>query len=254
MVVPEIACSDCGTMFLPKTKKQTYCSKQCSSRQPRARLNRFKVSITCAFCANKFEVRESQLRNRNPTFCSSACRFKNDAGKPRLRQAVRVVVNGKIDCYQCKKWKPTNEFKQDTRRISGFHSYCKSCTSLKIKAKRSVDPDWATAQVKRTKNWQKSNPERSRLHMRASGHKRRALKLNTQTKHICTADIQALYDRQQGRCWWCGSELNGIYDVDHIFALSKGGTHTIGNLCCACDHCNSVKQARTPLDFVGRLF
>lgn len=53
------------------------------------------------------------------------------------------------------------------------------------------------------------------------------------------------------RCHWCGTKVSGrrIY-FDHIIALSRGGSHTIGNLCATCCNCNQTKNARLISDWV----
>lgn len=53
------------------------------------------------------------------------------------------------------------------------------------------------------------------------------------------------------RCHWCGTKVNGKkIHFDHIIALSKGGAHSISNLCASCQHCNATKHARLIADWV----
>lgn len=53
-------------------------------------------------------------------------------------------------------------------------------------------------------------------------------------------------------CKWCGVDCAKVYHVDHVVPLSKGGTHTLDNLCIACPTCNLRKNAMMPDDFVRR--
>lgn len=47
-------------------------------------------------------------------------------------------------------------------------------------------------------------------------------------------------------CYWCNSRCAGnTAHADHIIPLSKGGSHSIGNLCISCQPCNSKKHAKT---------
>lgn len=47
------------------------------------------------------------------------------------------------------------------------------------------------------------------------------------------------------RCHWCGTKVSGSnIHFDHVTPISKGGSHTIGNLCSACQECNSSKHDR----------
>jgi len=66
-------------------------------------------------------------------------------------------------------------------------------------------------------------------------------------------DVQRLYDGQGGRCFYCGKELDGKYDLDHKTPLSRGGTDWPENLCCACELCNSRKHEKTAEEFMEYL-
>ena len=53
------------------------------------------------------------------------------------------------------------------------------------------------------------------------------------------------------RCHWCGTKVAGKkVHFDHIVALSKGGPHSIENLCAACPECNQTKNARSISDWI----
>ncbi|MCE5252733.1 MAG: HNH endonuclease [Actinomycetia bacterium] len=66
-------------------------------------------------------------------------------------------------------------------------------------------------------------------------------------------DILRLYDEQRGRCFYCGTELNGRYQVEYKTPLARGGTDWPENLCCACEYCASHKQNRTEEEFKAYL-
>lgn len=55
-------------------------------------------------------------------------------------------------------------------------------------------------------------------------------------------------------CFWCrGSFSPKACHSDHIMPLSKGGAHSIENLCIACRSCNSSKQAAPLSQWNGRI-
>ena len=63
----------------------------------------------------------------------------------------------------------------------------------------------------------------------------------------------AVYDRDSGICYICGNQtfqdwinrpLNQRATVDHMIPISKGGTHTWGNVKVACWRCNVTKHDR----------
>lgn len=63
---------------------------------------------------------------------------------------------------------------------------------------------------------------------------------------------------QKNKCFYCGIKL--VVDeswprcgVDHILPKSTGNSHEENNLVVACDSCNSVKGALSPIDFLSSL-
>ena len=53
-------------------------------------------------------------------------------------------------------------------------------------------------------------------------------------------DVKELYDRHRGLCAICGQHCT-TPTIDHVIPLSKGGTHTWGNVQLACYECNQRK-------------
>ena len=84
-------------------------------------------------------------------------------------------------------------------------------------------------------------------------HARRRARKRSAGGTYTAEDVQRQYESQHGRCWWCMAALNGIYHVDHLVPLSKGGHNSPSNLVVACPSCNQKKHARMPDEFAGRL-
>jgi 5-methylcytosine-specific restriction endonuclease McrA len=59
-------------------------------------------------------------------------------------------------------------------------------------------------------------------------------------------DKQRLFAEQGGKCAGCGSDLAGVYHVDHILPLVLGGTHWPENRQILCPTCNHQKGTKTP--------
>ena len=91
----------------------------------------------------------------------------------------------------------------------------------------------------RKAKWEAANPWRRR----ASSARYRAIKLGAIGSHT-TADIKALLLEQNNQCKaiWCGSSLENGYHVDHIVALSRGGSNGVENLQVLCPRCNLQKH------------
>ena len=66
-------------------------------------------------------------------------------------------------------------------------------------------------------------------------------------------DVKEQYERQHGRCYWCGVAVGDSYHVDHVMPLSLGGSNGPENLVIACAPCNRAKNASHPMDFAGVL-
>jgi 5-methylcytosine-specific restriction endonuclease McrA len=50
--------------------------------------------------------------------------------------------------------------------------------------------------------------------------------------------------RDGGRCFHCGTELTGPWDMDHLVPLSRGGPHIRSNVVASCRSCNRKRHSR----------
>lgn len=118
---------------------------------------------------------------------------------------------------------------------------------------RKAHPEWAK---RLTDEWNKSHPGHWKAYraanpgqFRAYWHKRRALEREAPGTFTKTdiADIQRM---QRDRCAVCRRNLKGLGHIDHIIALSKGGSNFRSNLQLLCRSCNSSKNDHDPIDFM----
>jgi|ERR1035437_1256081 5-methylcytosine-specific restriction endonuclease McrA len=84
-------------------------------------------------------------------------------------------------------------------------------------------------------NWAKTNPAKAA----ANASVRRARLRGNGVYIITTRDIRRLIQRFDGMCAYC--KVRPFEDLDHIFPISRGGQHSIGNLLPACKPCNHSK-------------
>jgi 5-methylcytosine-specific restriction endonuclease McrA len=108
-------------------------------------------------------------------------------------------------------------------------------------ANREKDNAWNAAYAKR-------HPEQRCL----LAAKRRALKYgNTPIAELLTeAQWRDILDLYHHRCAYCGRKCDKL-TIDHVMPLAKGGKHSANNVVPSCQHCNSVKGARTPKEWTG---
>lgn len=82
------------------------------------------------------------------------------------------------------------------------------------------------------------------MRFRAYQHNRRVLIRAGGT--FTSEDIAAQYARQSGCCAWCSCDLDGVYQIDHVIPVVRGGSNTPDNLVCACALCNRRKNKLLP--------
>lgn len=91
--------------------------------------------------------------------------------------------------------------------------------------------------------------EKGILVRRQSTRSYRARKLNAVGSHTEEEVIEILH-LQKCKCAICKKSLKKGYHVDHIVALSKGGSDYKDNLQMLCPTCNLKKSAKDPIKFM----
>jgi 5-methylcytosine-specific restriction endonuclease McrA len=108
------------------------------------------------------------------------------------------------------------------------------------------------AQAAYRESWRQKNREQTRAYCR----NRRSLRKNAVGFH-CSRDIERIFLLQKYTCAYCKKKLRGeLFHVDHIVAISRGGSNWPRNLQILCPACNCSKNAKDPIDFareIGRL-
>lgn len=96
--------------------------------------------------------------------------------------------------------------------------------------------------------WRRANPDKAKAKYR----NRQARKRAAEGFHTAE-DVQRIYDAQRGKCACCKKKVEGRYDVDHIVALSKGGSNWPANLQILCPFCNGSKNNKDSIEFMQSL-
>jgi len=181
-------------------------------------------------------------------------------------------------CSKCKIEKPISEFSKHKGKPDGYRYSCKQCEKIPAEAWRKANPDYQKdyyldrreetlarqklyrqenleairlrSRISQAKNkearaayaseWVKANPEKNR----AKRSRRRALELSAKTYLVTSQDMGKLYSK---KCVYCGS-MEKI-EIDHVIPLSRGGSHSIGNLVPSCQYCNRSKGSKTIMEW-----
>ena len=116
---------------------------------------------------------------------------------------------------------------------------------------RRLDPVLDERNRQNVRDWRKTDHGKSL--MRAAKRRRRAKSIGAEGTHT-EADIDLQYRSQNGKCWHCGQALNGVFEVDHLIPLDRGGSNWPNNLVCSCQKCNRSKSNKLTQEWNGRLF
>lgn len=134
-----------------------------------------------------------------------------------------------IICVRCQKQRALDQMVPDKRRERGHQGYCKIC-DRRAKRQRRDNYTWA---------------ER-----KASNINILTCRRNNKSPGFTAKDIEYLWDRHHGCCYYCGKAVNrdGIRDDDDAFEIDHvvpDEFHDLNNLVVACRRCNILKHANT---------
>ena len=222
---PRKTCTKCGVTF-PATVEFFY-------RQP---AGRYGVTSWCRTCDKQWhksfrEAHREEIRDYQATHRDDLCAY---------------LVQYRIDNHD-----RLMEF-ESARREShlawkkGWYADNRDEILAKDRARYAADP---IGRARHSKDYARSHPEWNAT----NGRNRRAAERNAPGSHTA-ADVRAQYDRQKGRCYWCGEKVTfrGKH-VDHVMPIALGGSNGPENLVIACAHCNTSKGSKHPMDWAGRL-
>jgi 5-methylcytosine-specific restriction endonuclease McrA len=142
---------------------------------------------------------------------------------------------------------------------------CVACDNLRNQAasdrKNAAAKKWYEENKDRhisyTKQWRKNNPDkvkkiksgtyqRTKIRWRVYKGLRRAI---GRSEYVAPGTIQEMGDAQRWRCVYCRIDIQALFEVDHIVALSRGGRHERSNLQLLCRPCNRAKGTKDSAEF-----
>jgi outer membrane PBP1 activator LpoA protein len=196
--------------------KKCYTSNRIEYNKSYQELNKEKLSESWKAYR---ESNKEKISERNKTWYEANKEYKLE------RDKIRRSENKEVIAAQKKAWNEANK----ERNVEYAKIY------------REKNRETLSANQK---TWCKENPERRAAHYRTK-RARRNLAPGSHT----SSDISNLYNLQKGKCACCLKSIKKGYQVDHIVALSKGGSNDKYNLQLLCAPCNLFKRAKDPIKF-----
>jgi hypothetical protein len=208
--------------------------------------HRVRTDTHCTICGTELPPRTTE-RGRTRLYCGKDC---TNAGYQRRRSARRAAARVDTTCVTCgelftppkanqtscskKCWLVANGFRlaePHPERLCALPE----CDEV-FTPKRRIDRCCCQSHGRI-------------LASAESQHRRRAIKLKTETRPVRLDEIAA---RDKNRCHICGHRISDRYryphprsrSLDHLIPLSRGGTHTPENVALACLGCNVSKGPR----------
>lgn len=158
-------------------------------------------------------------------------------------------------CRVCKESKSVKFFGKLSAAADGLNYICKPCNSKRSIMRYNSNKDlWQERQRKRrSDNYEaviaieRASRERRSEFQRPRKNERqikRSRVIAERSFEISEKEVARLY---ASACMECGSDESP--SIDHIIPLSRGGSHSIGNLTTLCRKCNSSKGSKTLVEW-----
>lgn len=202
--------------------------------------------------------------------------FRQCANTPEPSQRIGPLTELSLThfkrCPKCRCTKPATRDFYSPKKNGTLYSWCRRCTSLQNRIRDLGNTEGRKAYYKRwaansrdklnanSRRYWEANRENH--NSRVQDHRKRnlaqyatkqrnreALKRNAPGAHT-DEDVQEMYESQGGLCAYCEIPLDGVYHVDHMVPLSRGGGNGWENLAISCPPCNLSKHDRTAEEFM----
>jgi len=137
----------------------------------------------------------------------------------------------------CKDWRHNRYEKHKEAELAANAIYCKENAdrvNANAAKRYAADPQKFRDKVK---HWQQTNPEKTRMILAECRARRKGAR-----GEATVEQIEARIKYYGGCCAYCGGAFEHI---DHVIALSLGGTRWPANLRPACQKCNLKKHAKS---------
>ncbi len=162
--------------------------------------------------------------------CKTCCAEKRKAN-PQSKEYSRkhYQVNKERHNENSKK----NYLKNRDERLARSKQWC----AENRERRNELAVEWRKNNLEKRRQYEQDYREANAERVKEIVNKRRTKRLSNGVFQVLKKEITRLYNSP---CIYCGS-LNSI-EADHVIPISRGGTHSIGNLVPACQKCNRSKS------------
>lgn len=136
------------------------------------------------------------------------------------------------------------ELERERRSREKHRSKINDRAKVRMREKRAADP---AAALDYARNYRAGNRERVAQWDAKKKARRRGAIGSERISAECWHFIKAMHFN---RCAYCGAQDEAL-QMDHIKALSRGGSHTAANIVPACGDCNNSKNARDVFEWIA---
>lgn len=204
--------------------------------------------------------REYEKKTREKRRALERARYHADPEKVRARKRAAYRSNPERGRESTRRWRAKNvEQAREAERSYRNRNREKVRAKWRRRYRRKADRIKARElaryyanpqrRIETNRAWASQNPDRMRSYRRNT-RARRSLAVGKHT----AKDIAAILKAQHHRCGYCRTKLSkGNTHIDHITALSRGGTNDRRNLQALCGDCNQRKFNKDPIDFAQSL-
>lgn len=202
-------------------------------------LNRCKPCHSLIGQANKVRRAEATKANERARYLRTREKHQAACKKRYLARREEVLM-------QQAQHRRQNIEKFRAKSRAYYQSHGEECRA-RAKQWRTSNPELAAEASRRKRQ---NHPDKYRAIARFHAAKRRALRLGSPGSHT-RGEFLDLLAETGAACAYCGISLTeGTATVDHVVALTRGGSDGIENIVPACMPCNNKKNARPAVIFL----
>lgn len=236
-------CEKCGSA-LAGLKRMRWCSDTCMPKRKQKHYDtKPRGPFACMVCGVSYMT--LRARGEGEKYCSIAC---SGVSKRRIPDYVRAAkAKARLDNARKRELikarkKIEEDVRNNKRAIRKAKMFAKSRSRCKI----------CGAEYPKKQSFRFCSDRCRNSAHRAQRSKEKAIRRQRIRRVSHSIDPIKVFERDRWRCHICGMstpvELRGkcndrAPELDHVISLKDGGTHTWGNVRCACRKCNIEKSA-----------